>query len=156
MRTGLEIAAWWLAGMIVWASTLATAAAAELVLAGIGSGVTAVLAVLGRRAIGMHGRPRRAWIAWTALVPLAALLDCLRLARWLVGSRPDPALPEGLTVRELPAGDSPAAVGWRQGALLSVSATPGTLAVDCDPDTGRVLLHPLVNGWPDLEHRVSR
>jgi multisubunit Na+/H+ antiporter MnhE subunit len=151
-----EFAAWWAAGMIVWVATLSATDLAELVLAAIVSMLVAGPAMLGRRAIGGSGRPRLRWLSWVGFVMVGAVLDCVRLVGWLFRGTDEADRSRALVTISVPSGDESSAIGWRQGAMLSISATPGTLVVDSDPGAGTLLLHPLSSGWPDLADRVSR
>lgn len=159
MRAGIEIAAWWIAGFLIWAATLASVSGAELITGALAAVVCAVLARVARRAMG--GQPGLSsaiwsrWARWAALVPVAAAADLMRLVGWLTTGRREP--PASSRVREIvvPAGTDAGAITWRQGAALAISSTPGSVVTGIDPEAGTLQLDQLVNGWPDLDRRVS-
>ena len=146
-----EIVLWWAAGTVFWLATASTITAVEAAVAALVSLVGAVLARMARRAMPFELTVRRVWLRWAAMVPVAAVADALRLARWLPGEQP-------AEVREghLPADQGPAGVGWRAGGVVALSATPGSVVVDADPASGRVLVHSLADGWPGLGQEVLR
>lgn len=149
----LELALWWAAGTVFWLATASTVTASESLVAAAVSLVGAFLARLGRRAIPFAARPRRVWALWAALVPVAAAADMARLVRWLAGPQPD-ELREGAVPGSSTAADPVAAAGWRAAGIAALSATPGAVVIDEDPDEGTVLAHTLVQGWPQLDAKV--
>lgn len=159
MRAGIEIAAWWFAGFLVWTATLSSVSAAELLIGALAGAVCAVLARVARRAMG--GQPGLSsamwsrWARWALLVPVAAAADLMRLVGWLAAGRhePEPA-DRGLRLA-VPSGDSPDAITWRQGATLAVSSTPGSVVTWIDRDDGALVIDQLVSGRPGLDRRVS-
>jgi hypothetical protein len=118
----------------------------------------AVLAVLARHAVqgGWHAPP--GWPRWLLLTPVGVVTDTVRVLGLAAGV---------LVGRRIPAGDERVVrltrdAGTRQwqgrqaAAIGLVSASPGTIALDVDADTGDLLLHTLGAGRPHLEELVSR
>lgn len=146
----LELVLWWLAGTLSWLVTVTTVTVAETVAAASTAVLGAVLARMARRAMDFQAAPRRIWLRWAALVPAAALADTIRLARWLAGPRG-----ESLSAHRMPETQSPQATGWRAGAMIAMSATPGSVVFSSDPDGDRIRVHVLAQGWPGLDRHVS-
>lgn len=159
MRAGIEIAAWWVVGWLIWTATLSSASAAELVTGALAAGASAILARLARRATGrqpgLTPRMWSRWLGWALVVPVAAAADLMRLVRWLFAGAREPGQGERAVGVPMPSGDEPTAITWRQGAALAVSSTPGSVVVLIEPDSGRLDLDQLVSGWPHLDRRVS-
>jgi len=154
----LEIAAWWLAGFLIWIATLAAASPAELITGALAATVCAVLARLARRAMGGQPGLRRGmwrrWAWWAALVPAAAIADLTRVVGWLIAGRREPVADDRVVELTVPSGDDPDAITWRQGAVLAVSSTPGSVVIGIRPDEGLLVLDQLVSGRPRLDERV--
>lgn len=159
MRAGIEIAAWWVVGWLIWTATLSSASAAELITGALAAGVSAVLARLARRGMGrqpgLTPRMWTRWLGWAVVVPVAAAADLMRLVRWLVAGATEPRENERAVEVSMPSGNEPTAITWRQGAALAVSSTPGSVVVLIEPDIGRLDLDQLVAGWPRIDRRVS-
>lgn len=154
MRAVIEGASWFLAGVIVWLATVASIAIPEVLIAVLTSAAVAPFAVLARRQMGLHVRPSADWVRWALIVPVAAVADTARLVAWMLGRAADAPEAEAIVARHAPAGEHAAAVGWRAGATCAISATPGSLVVDTRAD-GRLLLHRLVTGAPNLDERAT-
>lgn len=146
----LELALWWIGGTVSWLATASTVTLPETIVAAGAALIGAILARAARRAMGFSAAVRPAWFRWAGLVPVAALADALRLARWLPGPQE-----ETLDEKPMPASQSPAAVGWRAGAMVALSATPGSVVFDSAPPRHGIQVHTLVEGWPRLDHRVA-
>lgn len=146
----LELVLWWMAGTVSWLVTVTTVTVPETVAAASTAVFGAVLARMARRAMGFRAAARGIWLRWAALVPAAAVADTARLARWLAGPRR-----ESLNGRTMPGSRSPRATGWTAGAMIALSATPGSVVFSSDPDGNRIRVHVLTQGWPDLDKHVS-
>lgn len=144
-----ELALWCLGGTLFWLATASTVTFGETLIAAAIALIAAVLARVARRAIPFQAKPPLAWIRWAALVPVSAVADAVRLVPWLRGRQP-----EGIAEEHLPGSTAPTETGLRAGGIVALSATPGTVVVDCDPTTGAVRLHSLVKGWPHLDEQV--
>lgn len=159
MRAGIEIAAWWVVGLLIWTATLSSVNAAELITGALSAGVCAVLARFARRAMGrqpgLAPRMWSRWLGWAMIVPVSAAADLVRLVRWLSSGAPEPEQEQRAVAVSMPSGDEPTAITWRQGAALAVSSTPGSVVVRIEPDNGRLDVDQLVTGWPHLDRRVS-
>lgn len=157
MRTFAEVLAWWAACVGVWLLTDSSLTLSDSLIA-VGCALPcAVLAVAGRRAVQGSWAPSPRWVRWLVVVPVAVVADGVRVLgiglTGLVGRRPDGEL---RTVR-LPR-DRPAA-RWRARQAVAtavVSVAPGTVVVDVDEDSGRMVLHDLGGGRPALEEVVRR
>ena len=113
---------------------------AELVLAVLLGLVAALVASAARTAQPTSWSVRASWVRWLALLPLSVLRDAGAVARAaLMGSSG--------TWRRVPvagaAGDTARARAARSVAGLVLSASPGTVVVDVDPDAGTALVHAL-------------
>jgi len=160
VRAGIEIAVWWVAGSAIWTATLSSIAPGDLIAGVLAAGVCAVLARVARRAMG--GQPGLSprmwlhWLAWAVLVPPAAAADLVRLVRWLGEGRPEPRPDQRFVRLPVPEGDGRDAITWRQGAVLAVSSTPGSVVLAVDAEGGSLDVDRLVGGPPDLSRRVAR
>ncbi|MDQ0028428.1 hypothetical protein [Arthrobacter bambusae] len=146
----LELVLWWLAGTLSWLVTASTVTVPETVAAASTALFGAVLARMARRAMGFQAAARVIWLRWAALVPAAAVSDSVRLARWLAGPRR-----ESLGEQQMPGTRSPKATGWRAGAMIALSSTPGSVVFYSDPDSNRLRVHVLAQGWPRLDRHVA-
>lgn len=149
----LELFVWFAVGMFVWIVTLSSVSPAELIAGAIASLLVAVLALAIRRAMNLSWRPLLAWPGWACLAAAAAALDTVRLVRRFGPT--GPRTRARFVRRQLPRGADAATTAQRIGAVLAVSSTAGSICVDADPETGVVLVHRLVAGWPDLDRRVT-
>jgi multisubunit Na+/H+ antiporter MnhE subunit len=153
-----EIALWWAACVGTWLLTLSSVSTPDLVAAVVSGLPCAVLAVLARRAVRGPLAPRTAWLRWLLPVPVAVLADSVRVlgaaAAALVGRR----IPQGDLRRvTLPRDDSDRDWQNRQAAaVVLVSASPGSVVLDIDPDSGETLVHELATGRPDVLETVRR
>lgn len=137
----------------VWVATLSALTAPELWL---GAGVSVgcgVLAVAGRRSLGDRWAAPSRWLRPALLLPVAVPLDAAR-AFWSVLRR-DPGRFASVPVAG-GRGTGAVAEGRRATYVLLTSATPGSVVLDVDPDTGEALVHLVGGGWPDLAHRAAR
>ncbi|MDR6622072.1 hypothetical protein [Sinomonas atrocyanea] len=149
-RAALEYALWTAAGTLFWLATASSVTAVETAVAAAVSLVCAVLARLARRALPFRARPVRGWLRWAAAVPAATVADLVRLPGWLrTGQR------EELREAGMPAG-GPRETGWRAGGIVALSATPGSIVVASDPESGAVKVHSITSGWPRLDEQVLR
>ncbi|MGT2463267.1 hypothetical protein [Sinomonas atrocyanea] len=150
VRALLEYAVWTAIGTLFWLATASTVTVTETLIAAAVALVCAVLARLARRALPFRARPGREWLGWGATVPLAAVADLVRLPGWLRSGQP-----EQLREAAMPTGGA-RQTGWRAGGIVALSATPGTVVVASDPDSGAVTVHSVTSGWPRLDEQVLR
>jgi multisubunit Na+/H+ antiporter MnhE subunit len=157
MIAALEIAWWWGAAIGIWLLTLSSVTTPDLVVATACGLPCALAARAGRRAMGGCWRPRLRWLAWLASLAPAIPADQVRL--WRAAARRLAGGEEPGELREIPlAAGEPAAVAsaHRAAAIITVSSTPGTYAVDADPEEDKLVIHSLASGWPHLEEKVER
>ncbi len=145
-----ELALWWLAGTLSWLVTVSTVTVPETVTAVSTALLGAMLARMARRAMGFQAAAQGIWLRWAALVPLAAVTDTVRLAGWLTGPQE-----ETLGEQPMPGTRQPRGRGWRAGAMIALSATPGSVVFSSDPVMNRIRVHVLASGWPDLERHIA-
>jgi multisubunit Na+/H+ antiporter MnhE subunit len=153
-----EVALWWAACTGTWLLTLSSLSTAELIAAVAAGLPCAVVAVLARRAVRGPLAPRAAWLRWLLPVPVAVLTDSARVLALAAGVLVGRRIPEGdLRTVVLPRDDSDDDWQNRQAAaVVLVSASPGSVVLDVDPDSGEVLVHDLAAGRPDLLEAVQR
>ena len=158
MRTVAEVVFWWAAGVGVWLLTLSSVSLPEALIATGCALPCAVLAVVARRAVGGSWPVRPGWARWLLPLPAAVVADAgrvLGLATLVLAGRRVPAGDER-TVTLHP--DRPV---WRWQArqavaTVLVTATPGTVVLDVDEDSGEMRLHALGSGRPSMEQVVRR
>lgn len=152
-----ELLWWWGACVGIWLLTLSSVTVPELTVATACGLPCALAARAARRAVGGAWLPRPGWVAWLVLLPGAVVADTGRLAAVLPRAarrRLDPG-----RLRDIPLPGSepdPVAAAHRALASLVVSASPGTVVVDSDPEEGRLMVHSFRSGWPWLDRVVGR
>lgn len=146
----LEVGLWTTAGTVFWLATASTITLAEALVAAGVAVVCSVLARAARRAMPFSARPRGVWLRWAITVPVAAAADMVRLGGGLSGAKA-----ADLREATMPAG-GPRETGWRAGGIIALSATPGSVVVSSDRDTGTVMVHTLARGWPRLDDDVLK
>jgi multisubunit Na+/H+ antiporter MnhE subunit len=153
-----EVALWWAACVGTWLLTLSSVNTAELVAAVAAGLPCAVVAVLARRAVRGPLSPRAAWLRWLLPVPVAVLADSVRVLAVAAGALVGRRIPEGDLRRvTLPRDRSAGAWQNRQAAaVILVSASPGSVVLDVDVDSGEALVHALTTGRPDVLKAVQR
>ena len=158
MRQLPEVALWWAACVGTWLLTLSSVNTAELVAAVAAGLPCAVVAVLARRAVRGPLSPRAAWLRWLLPVPVAVLADSVRVLAVAAGALVGRRIPEGDLRRvTLPRDRSAGAWQNRQAAaVILVSASPGSVVLDVDVDSGEALVHALTTGRPDVLKAVQR
>ena len=157
MRQLAELLFWWAAAMGVWLLTLSSMSLPEVSIAAASALPCAVLAIAARRAVGGSWPPRAAWLRWAAPLPVAVLADGVRVlgraAGVLVGRRiEDGELRPVHLPRERPA---PRRHSRESMAVTLTNASPGTVVIDLDEDSGRMLLHALGLGSSLMEKVVA-
>jgi multisubunit Na+/H+ antiporter MnhE subunit len=152
-----EVLVWTAACVGIWLLTLSSVSRSELLVALACALPCALLAAAGRRAVQGSWAPRPSWLRWLLPLPLAVAGDTARVlgraVAALAGRRPIGAVRSVALRRDRPA------ARWRARQAVAaalVSATPGTVVVDVDGDTGRMALHALGAGRPAMEEVVSR
>lgn len=157
MRQLAELLFWWAAATGVWLLTLSSMSLSEVSVAAAAGLLSAVLGIVSRRAVGGSWPPRPAWLRWAAPLPGAVLADGVRVlgraAGVLVGRR----IGEGeIRAAELPVErPAPRRQSREAMAVALTNAAPGTVVLDLDDDSGRMLLHALGSGRPAMEEAVA-
>jgi len=159
MAFAAEVAVWWALLTGLWLITLPSFAREEgLVAAACALG--AAIAVAGaRRAMDGAWHPRLGWARWAVPVVFAVPVETVRVLA--LGARQLARRHEGVgdRVERLRAdGEEPGTVGAARRALgtFALSATPGSVVMDWDPDRRELVVHRLVPGATDLEHELLR
>jgi multisubunit Na+/H+ antiporter MnhE subunit len=153
-----EVALWWAACVGTWLLTLSSVNTPELVTAIVAGLPCAVLAVLARRAVRGPLSPRAAWLRWLLPVPGAVLADSARVLGVAAGALLGRRIPDG-DLRRVTLPRDAADDDWQNrqaAAVVLVSASPGSVLVDVDADTGEALVHELATGRPDVLKAVQR
>jgi multisubunit Na+/H+ antiporter MnhE subunit len=157
MRQLAEVLFWWAAATGVWLLTLSSTSLPEVSVAAAAGLLSAVLAVMSRRAVGGSWPPRPAWLRWSAPLPVAVLTDGARVlaraAGVLVGRRIGGG--EIRAVRLPVERPAPRRQSREAMAVALTNAAPGTVVLDLDHDSGRMLLHALGSGRPSMEEAVA-
>jgi multisubunit Na+/H+ antiporter MnhE subunit len=153
-----EVALWWAACVGTWLLTLSSVNTAELVAAVAAGLPCAVVAVLARRAVRGPLSPRAAWLRWLLPVPVAVLADSARVLAVAAGALVGRRIPEG-DLRRVTLPRDRSAGDWQNrqaAAVILVSASPGSVVLDVDVDSGEALVHALATGRPDVLKAVQR
>jgi multisubunit Na+/H+ antiporter MnhE subunit len=151
-----EVLFWWGASVGIWVLTLSSVSVPELAVAAACGLVCGLLGTAGRRTMGSAWRPRAGWLRWLLPLAVAVPADAARLL--LLTVRPRPTDRAG-RYRQAPLDRSgPPAVRAAHEALavLAVSATPGSFVVDVAPADGRLLIHSVSGGRPQMQEVVRR
>lgn len=158
MRHLPEFLFWEAACTGVWLLTTSSIGTPELVAALVCALPCAVLAVLARHAVEGSWLPRAGWTRWLLPLPVAAVADTARVLRLAVVSLLGRPVPAG-EVRTLTLTHDRAGRQWRarqSAAVVLVSAAPGTVVLDVEPDDGETVLQALGSGAPRMEEVVRR
>lgn len=154
----LEAVFWEAACTGLWLLTLSSVNTPELATALCAAVPCAVLAVTARRAVGGSWAPRPRWTTWLVPLPVAVLADTARVLARAAGVLAGRRIPDG-RVREVRLPRDRPSARWRtrQAAATGlVTAAPGTVVLDVDERSGRMLLHALGDGRPSMEEVVRR
>ncbi|MCW2945749.1 MAG: hypothetical protein JWR24_2466 [Actinoallomurus sp.] len=144
-----EVAVWWAVLFATYLAIISTISLTELVVGVSASAAGAATAVVVRRSLlaadnDERYRPRISWLRWLLLLPGQIVADSVRLLR-----------PRG-EFAELRLADDERAAALRGFAALAVSTSPGTYAVDVDPDRDVLVVHRVTGRPSALEREVSR
>lgn len=153
----LEIGWWWGAAVGVWLLTLSAVTWPELVAAAVCGLPCGLVARAGRHAMQSRWRPRLRWAGWLPPLAAAVIADTARVLALAARQATGRGRPGRLTELRLPPGEpGPVAAARRALTAFALSATPGTIAVDSDPEEDVLVIHSVAGGWPRLEEKVSR
>lgn len=142
----------------VWLLTLSSISAQEVVTAVLSSVPCGVVAAAARRAVQGHWPPRPAWARWLPPFPLAVVADGVRVLGLAAGVLIGRRIPAGEIERRRLRRDRPEH-RWQAHqalALTLVTATPGTVVLDIDEESGEMLLHTLGSGRPQMEEVTAQ
>ena len=148
----VEVLVWWALLLGVWLLTLVAFSVAELVAGAVAAVPCAIVAVVGRRAVGGAWRVRPGWLRWLVPLPLAIVSDTYRVL--VVALRCRPRSRRLGEVRLRPERTKRVARAQQAIATTVLSASPRTLVVDARPDEGVLAVHPLVGGRDRVEEAV--
>lgn len=143
---------WWAALFGVWVLSLSTAPGEELIAAAASGLIGAFIAAAVRRLAGVSWTMRPQWLAWLAVVPVAAVIETA-----IVLSLPWRSRPAG-TWRRVPLpveADEQRSTARRALAAFVLSATPATFVADSPPGEP-LLVHYLASTRPRLDRTVGR
>jgi multisubunit Na+/H+ antiporter MnhE subunit len=152
MTRVVEIAAWWVVGLLLWLATVSPVTVEEVVPAVICALACAPAARAARQAVGARWRMRARWFGWTRWLPTAVVADTARLARHWWG-RPQARGVIRRTTLDT-ASDRALAVTHRALAAVVLSAAPGSVVLDIEGDD--VLLHAITPNPARLEKAARR
>jgi multisubunit Na+/H+ antiporter MnhE subunit len=156
VRRGLETGVWWLVLVGVWLVTLNAFSYQELVVAAVLALPCAVAAGAARRASEIRWTAGARWSRWLWALPGAVLRDTAAVL--LLALRPRTREDED-EFREVPLpteSDDARRVGREALTTAILSATPGSVVVDANPDHDRLLVHSLPIGRTRLERETTR
>lgn len=152
-----ELLVWACLTLGVWVVTLSSVPLGEMAI-GAGAGLgAAVVATLARRALGGRWRPSPRWVAWVPHLVVSVPRDTLTLyvsALRRMGLSRSSVEFEVRSVQLPPEAPETRAARLALGTLM-VAATPGTVVIDEDPDSGELVVHGLTRGPSSLERRVA-
>lgn len=153
LRIAVEIIAVSGASLGVWLLSLSSVSSEELLVGGVSALVCGVAAAVVRRRIGGH------WLLACDLIRPALSLPGA-IAADTVGVLASPWRPGRRRARYSDvdigaAGPSSRAAARRAIASLMVSATPGTVVVAADPETGRLTVHSFASTGTRLQERFG-
>lgn len=159
MRAVGEVLGWALAGVLVWLATLSSVGPADVALAVACSLLCGIAGRQGRRATGGDWRVDGRWWRLPFLVLAALAVDTprtLRLPWTVLRGRPEPGRLERFRLPSGPAEPPALAATRRAVAATTLSASPSSLVLDTDPETGQVLLHVVEPAVVPLRRAVTR
>lgn len=144
-----EVAVWWAACVGTWLLTLSSVNLEDLCVAIPAGLLCGLAATTGRRLAGGRWRPQLRWVRWLVVLPIGVVADTVGVWKAAARAAVDPARRGRRQVSRVPIGE-PASVAAARQALVTlvVSASPGSLVIDVDPDAGELLVHSLADSAP--------
>lgn len=158
VRFAAETLVWTALCTGVWLLTLSSISAPEVVTAVLSSVPCGIVAVAARLAVQGHWPPRPAWARWLLPFPVAVVADGLRVLGLAAGVLVGRRIPAGEIQRQQLRRDRPLP-RWHAHqalALTLVTATPGSVVLDIDEESGEMLTHALGSGRPQMEEVTAR
>lgn len=156
VRAATEVVGWTVVGVLVWLATLSSVGPADVALAVVSSLACGFAARQGRRATRGHWRGKVGWLRLPFTVLAALVVDTPRTLRLPWAVLRGRAEPGHLQRFELPREPEPLAATRRALAATALSATPSSVVLDADPETGHVLLHVVEPAVVPLQQEVRR
>jgi multisubunit Na+/H+ antiporter MnhE subunit len=141
----------------VWVVTLSSVATSEMASAAGSSLLCAVAATAARSAVGGRWRPSPRWVAWLARIPVAVVVDTVRV--WALAASHSTRRTRAVGRIErfrLPRADEATTNAREALATLAVSSTPGSFVFDVDEDEPALIVHALVPTVPSVADAVVR
>ncbi|WP_160148855.1 Na+/H+ antiporter subunit E [Amycolatopsis alkalitolerans] len=151
----MEVGVWWAFLVVVWLATLNSVSVQEIVTAAVLAVPCAVVARTARRAAGLRWSIRLTWIRWLVMLPGAVIHDALAVLG-LAARRRTHECHDEFRSMTLPRERGEVARAGQEAATVAVlSATPGSVVVDIDRDSGELLFHKMPIGRTRLERELS-
>jgi multisubunit Na+/H+ antiporter MnhE subunit len=150
----IEILVWALLMWGAWLLSLSAVGVPDLVVGGLSALACGVAAAGVRRAIGQRWRPEWSLVGPLAVLPVAIVVDAaaVLLSPWRPRNRREVVE----TVDVGGAGRSPRQAARRAVITAVVSASPATVVIDADDETGAIVVHALRSPGPSLQRRYAR
>jgi multisubunit Na+/H+ antiporter MnhE subunit len=143
------VALWSGTSLGIWLLTLSSLSWGELVVGGACSLAVGVVTVAAQRAVGARWAPTASSLRPVLAVPLAIVTNAVQVVA-LPFRRPD-ASGRFESVDIDAAGQSPEAATRRAIATLATTATPASIVVDVDSDSGVMKFHALPTSGTDVK-----
>lgn len=150
---GIEILVWALLTWGIWLLTLTAVDKENLLVGGLSALGCGVAAAAARRVYAGSWRVQASALRPALLLPVAIVTDAVFVlaASWRRSSRGAQVVKVDIGA----AGATATAAARRALATLVVSATPSTVVLDADPDSGHLVVHRLPSRGPDLAERYA-
>ncbi len=148
------VALWSGISLGIWLLSLSSLSWGELVVGGACSLAVGVVTVAAQRAVGARWAPTASSLRPVLAVPLAIVTDALQVVA-LPFRRPD-ARGRLEWVDIDAAGPSPEAATRRAIATLATTATPASIVVDVDGESGDMTIHALPTGGRHVEKGFAK
>jgi multisubunit Na+/H+ antiporter MnhE subunit len=151
IRNLVAVAVWTAVCLGVWLLTLSSVDSEELVIGSICALLSGMAAVAVKRVLGVTWSLGAVPFGRLSKLPVSIVADTAQIL--LRPFRPNPK-PARLRSLDVPTGDDAASITYRVTAILALSGTPGSMAIDFAPGEG-LLLHSLQTAGPRLEDDLS-
>ncbi len=138
----------------IWLLTLSSVSNEELLVGGLCSLATGAAAVAAKRATKVRWSVRAVPVRALLRLPVAVLGDTAQVLARIVPGVGRPAKIETLDLGLR--GDSAVATTRRVAAVLAATASPGTVVLDLDAESGRLCLHSLQCAGPHAEEALAQ
>lgn len=150
---------WWVGSMLLWLLLTSTVNASEAIVGFGASAIVATATEIVRARGAFEFRPRMRWIRFAVRIPVQIASDTVKVFRVLLlhvtGRKRVRASWHALPFR-YGRKDNASDVARRGLAILAISTSPNSVAVDIDPDKDELLVHQLVAAPHDLDTILGR